>query len=143
VSYEWNPLWHDPEDNANAEYLASIRRMIIASINWLDANPDRNPLWREPDKRALARQAGVPDFVPIGDIAFTGNWEDFFIPRDAAARFWFQSIADACEAKGGKRNAASALMFLKAVSYGMIFKRDGWEAFNKFMLEASREEQGH
>lgn len=142
MTYEWNPLWHDPEDNANAEYLASIRRMIIASINWMDANPDRNPEWREPDKRMLARRAGIPDHIPVDKIAFTGNWEDFFVPRDAAARLWFQAMVDACEAKGGKRNAPSAWMFTKAVACGLLFKREGWDGFNKFMLEA-RDETGH
>lgn len=135
MTYDWNPLWHDPEDNDNAEYLASIRRMIMASINWLAANPDRDPLWREPDKRALAREAGIPDHMPIDQIRFIGNWEDFFIPQDTAARFWFQAIADACEAVGGKKNAASAWMFGKAVACGLLFKREGWEGFNRVMLE--------
>lgn len=135
MSHEWNPLWPDPEDNDNAEYLDSIKRMIVASINWMEANPDRDPQWREPDKRALARKAGVPDDMPIDKIAFVGNWEDFFVPRDTAARYWFQAIEAACMAKGGKENAPSALMFGKAVACGILFRREGWEHFNRFMLE--------
>lgn len=136
MPYEWNPLWHDVEIIENAEYIASIRRMIVASINWMADNPDRDPKWRESDKRSLARRAGVPDDVPLDKIAITGNWEDHFIPIDAAARFWFQAIADACEAKGGKNNAASSWMFGKAVACGLLYRREGWEKFNAFMLES-------
>jgi hypothetical protein len=136
MSYEWNPLWRDPEQDANAEYLDSIKRMIVASVNWMAANPDRDPQWREIDKRTLARRAGVPDDRPIEDIAIIRAWEDVFVPRDTAARYWFQAIADACEAKGGKRNAPSAWMFGKAVACGILFRREGWEGFNRFMLEA-------
>jgi hypothetical protein len=139
MAYEWNPLWHDVENVPNAEYIASIRRMILASINWMAANPGRDPKWRERDRRALARAAGVPDDVPLDKIAITGNWEDFFSPTDAAARFWFRAIADACEAKGGKENPASAWMFGKAVACGLLFRREGWDGFNRFMLEARTE----
>lgn len=142
MPFEWNPLWHDVESVDNAAYIASIRRMIVASINWMADNPDRDPKWREPDKRSLARRAGVADDVPLDKIAITGNWEDHFIPIDAAARFWFQAISDACEAKGGKDNAASAWMFGKAVACGLLFRREGWEGFDRFMLEA-RDGPGH
>ncbi len=142
MPYEWNPLWHDVEDGSNAEYIASIRRMIVASINWLAEHPDRSPQWKERDRRTIARAAGVPDDVPLNKIAITGNWEDFYSPTDAAARFWFQAISDACEAKGGKENAASAWMFGKAVYCGLLFRREGWDGFNRFMLEP-RDEIGH
>ncbi len=139
MTYEWNPLWHDVEDISDAAYTAALRRMIIASINWMDANPDRDPKWREPDKRAIARRAGVPDHMPLDKIAISGNWEDLFFPTNAAARFWFQAIAGACEAGGGPEKAANAWMFGKAVACGVLFKRDGWEAFDRFMSEPDDE----
>lgn len=134
MSYRWNPLWRDPESTDNAAYVASIRRMIIASINWLAAHPDADPKWREPNKRALARRAGISDDIPVEDIAFTGNWEDWFVATNDEARRWFDAIETACEAIGGKDNAATSWMFGKAVACGLLFKRDGWEAFDQFML---------
>lgn len=133
IDHQWNPLWRDPEDDLNAEYLAAIRRMIMASVNWIANNPDRLPEWREPDKRSIARAKGVSDTIPLEEISFIGAWEDFYIPRNTAARFWFRAIADAC---GRGRNAPSSHMFGKAVAAGSLVKRLGWEEFNRFMLDA-------
>lgn len=135
MTYEWNALWTEPADDISPEYVASIHRMIIASINWIADNPDADPAWTEPDRRRLAKAAGIPDHIPIYSIAFTGNWEDFFIPKDRAAASWFNAISEACEGIGGPENAPSAFMFTKAVGCGLLLKKIGWEEFNRFMLE--------
>lgn len=142
MAYRWNPLWRDPEDAGNAAYVASIRRMIIASINWLAEHPDANPDWREPNRRALARRAGVSDDTPVETIAFIGCWEEFFTPANSDAAGWFAAIETACEMIGGKENAATVHMFGKAIASGLLFRRDGWEGFDRFMLER-RDEVEH
>lgn len=135
MAYEWNRLWSDPENLGNEAYIASIRRMIVASINWIADHPDADLAWLEPNKRRLARDAGIPDDVPIETIAFTGDWERFFRPKTDDTNAWFCAMTSACEAMGGPENAPSAWMFGKAVASGILFKRDGWEAFDRFMSE--------
>lgn len=129
--YEWNPLWTDVIDDINPAYVSAVRRMVIASINWLAEHPAAEPKWKEPSQESMARAAGLPLDTPI--IA-TGAWEDVYLPSNPWARRWFRAISDAC----GKGNAApSAFMMSKAVACGMLFKNSGWDEFNQFMLENS------
>lgn len=128
-AYEWNPLWTDVVDNDNPAYRDAIRRMIVASLNWLAAHPNASPTWREPSQASVARAAGLPEGTPI---TVTGAWEDVYTPTNSYARHWLRAIADA----GGKgRDAPSAYMMSKAVAAGMLFKSGGWDEFNQFMLE--------
>src|SRR5262245_7865021 len=129
MPYEWNPLWLDVIDNINPVYVAKTRQMIMASINWLAEHPQANPEWREPNQDSRVRQAGLPRG---SRIVVTGAWEDMYIPKNSYARHWFRAIANAC---GRGREAPSAFMMSKAVACGMLFKQQGWEAFDRTMLE--------
>lgn len=132
MAYEWNPLWSDVVDDINPVYLDRVRRMVMASINWLDEHPDAKPEWRELSKEQLARSAGVPEGTDLSTIAIVGAWEDFYEPKNSYARHWFRAISDAC----GKGDASpSVLMMGKAIACGMLFKKNGWDEFNTFMLE--------
>lgn len=128
-AYEWNPLWTDVVDDDNPAYRDAIRRMIMASINWFAAHPDADPTWQEPSEAAVRRAAGVSDDETY---VLTGAWEHIYKPTNPYATYWFRRVSDAC---GKGRNAPSAFMMSKAVACGLLFKRDGWEAFNRFMLE--------
>jgi hypothetical protein len=142
MPYRWNPLWTDPGDPISAAYTAAIRRMVVASINWLAEHPEADPEWDEIEKRAMARRAGIPDDVPISRISFAGHWKDFFTPRNPDATAWFNAIAAACE-DGGPTSAPSSTMFDKAVACGALFKHEGWDAFNTFMLQPDSEGVAH
>lgn len=132
MAYEWNPLWPDVVDDFAPSYVGAVRRMVIASINWIDQHPDAVPEWSEPDKQALARMVGVPPGVAISDVAFICAWEDMYTPKNAHARHWFRAMADAC---GTGKNAPSNVMMSKAVYCGLLFKKVGWNEFNTYMLE--------
>jgi hypothetical protein len=130
TEYAWNPLWTDPIDDINAAYVSAVRRMIVASINWMaDHSGEVSPKWREPSAASLARRAGVP----VGtSIVIAAAWEDVYRPRNPQARDWFRAISDAC---GKGESAPSAYMMSKAIGCGILFKRLGWDAFDRFMLE--------
>jgi len=134
MAYEWNPLWTDVIEGINPAYADAVRRMVMASINWLAEHPQANPEWREPNQAELAKRAGVPEGV---SFVVTGAWEDIYQPSNSQARHWFRAISDAC---GHGSNSPSSFMMSKALACGMLFKRDGWEAFNRFMLERPPEE---
>lgn len=140
MAYSWNPLWHAVESSENVAYLASIQRMIMASINWLADHPGAKPKWDEKNRRALARAAGVADDIPLNKVAFIGAWEDFFRPTNDIARAWFAAIETACVAIGGKENAPTVHMFTKAVACGMLFRQEGWEGFDRFMSGSNGDE---
>lgn len=125
---EWNPLWLEPDDVDNAGYSASIRRMIMASVNWIEAHPNFRPNYRD-ETRATLRAAGFPDTVATDRVAIVGNWEDVFKPADSATRAWFRAMDEAC-GDGG----ASARMMGKSIAAGCLLLRDGWDEFNAFML---------
>lgn len=131
---EWNPLWADPEGLDNPAYLASIKRIIVTGINWIEAHPQFRPEWREPNKRALMRKAGLPDDIPESAVAVTAAWEDYYLPGNSHTRQWFRAMASAC-AQGDPDNQPSALMLGKGIACGCILILDGWDAFDRFMLE--------
>lgn len=131
---EWNPLWNDREDDDNPAYLAAIRRIIVASINWIEAHPDFRPVWREINKRAAMRAAGIPDDVPEANITIAGAWEDYFTPQTSYTRAWFRTMADA----GGKgKDGPSARMMGKGIAAGALLIRNGWDEFDRFMLTST------
>lgn len=129
---EWNPLWRDPEDPAHPGYLAAIKRIIMASINWIEAHPNFKPAFREPNKREVMRQAGVSDDMPEDSVAIAGPWEEWFQPMNAHTREWFRVMSDA--GAGGKA-APTVIMLGKGVAAGLLLLSGGWDAFDKFMLE--------
>lgn len=143
TEYRWNPLWHDPEGPENAAYLATIKRMMMASVNWMAAHPGVVPEWQEPDRRRLARAVGIPDEIPLEEIAFTGNWERFYRPTEPLSDSWFKAIVDAAREIGGEENDPSAWMFGKAIAAGTVFHRAGWEGFNATMLQRDEDEKPH
>jgi hypothetical protein len=127
--YQWNPLWTDVIDAINPAYVASVRRMVMASINWLADHPQAVLEWREANQQALAMEAGLPEGASVVVIA---PWEEIFKPKNADAQDWFSVMSDAC----GEGDATpTSFMMGKAMACGMLFKRDGWESFNQFMLE--------
>jgi hypothetical protein len=130
---EWNPLWHDPEDDTNAEYLAAIRRIMIASINWIEAHPNVKPQWRERSKRSLMRQAGIPDDVDENTINIAAAWEDIYQPANSFTRNWFREMDRAC-ADGNPKGGASSQMMGKGIAAGALLLRIGWDEFDQFML---------
>lgn len=140
MTYEWNPLWREPEGPENPAYVDTIRRMMMASINWFVDHPGKLPTWREMDQRKLARASGIADEVPLEKIAFIGNWEDFYVATNEPAKVWFKAIVDAC---GSEENAPSTHMFSKAVAAGQGFVQLGWDGFNAFMLQRDPEQAGH
>lgn len=141
TEYRWNPLWRAPESPDNAAYLATIKRMIMASVNWFAAHPGAEPKWQEADWRKLARAAGVPDDTPIEDVAFIGNWERFYRPTDDLSQSWFDAIVAGARALRGEEDDASARMFGKAIAAGVMFSHEGWEGFNATMLQRDEDEK--
>ncbi len=130
---EWNPLWVDPEDDDNAEYLAAIKRLIVASINWIETHPDFRPKWREASTRSLMRQAGIPDSVAEDTVTIAAAWEDFYQPGNTPTRDWFREMAQAC-ANGKPKDQPSAHMMGKGIAAGSLLLQLGWDEFNLFML---------
>lgn len=127
--YEWNPLWTDVIDDLNPAYVGSVRRMVMASINWLADHPQASPEYREASRAELARRAGVPAGEDFQVIA---AWEDVYYASNSYARHWFRAMSDAC---GKGESSPTSFMMSKSIACGMLFQRDGWEAFNQFMLE--------
>jgi hypothetical protein len=130
---EWNPLWHDPEGDANAEYLAAIKRLMIASVNWVEAHPNFKPQYRERDKRDLMRQAGIPDDVDESTVAIGAAWEDVYQPSNSFTRDWFRAMERACS-NGDPKGGPSSHMMGKGIAAGLLVARNGWDEFNQFML---------
>lgn len=106
---EWNSEWRDI-DVAN---VLAMRRMVVASINWMEQWPEASPTWRE--------QGG-----------FSNNWQDVYIATNEHAQRWFEVIAAACEFH------PSSLLMGKAIGCGCLFRDLGWETFDKFMREKRR-----
>lgn len=131
---EWNPLWSDVEDDDNAEYLASIRRIIVASVNWVEAHPKFSPEWRELSKRSVMRLAGIPDDVDENTINVAAAWEDIiYQPSNSFTREWFREMERAC-ANGDPKGKPSSHMMGKGIAAGVLLLRNGWDEFDAFML---------
>lgn len=138
----WNPLWCEPEDDDNADYVAAIRRIIIASLNWIEAHPNVTPQWRERTKRSVMRQAGIPDAVAEDTVQIAAAWEDVYQPRNSVTRDWFRAMEQAC-AKGDPKGKPSSHMMGKGVAAGALLLRLGWDEFNAFMLEPHGDTAAH
>ena len=110
---EWNPYWRDLAD---ANHAPTMRRMVLASINWIEHNPGAYPEWRE--KQPPAHKAAIR----------ATHWADILDATNEDARRWFEAIA----AEAGGRPLCS--LMTEAVAAGVLVARYGWEAFNEFML---------
>jgi hypothetical protein len=133
---EWNPLWTDPEDDDNKEYVAAIRRMIIAAINWIENHPQATPEWQELNVIDFLRQQGkvIPPGVSPNEINIMAFWSDYYKTKNAAARRWFHVMVQACS-QGDPRKEPTSYMMGKAIACGMMLKSNGWDEFNQFMLQ--------
>lgn len=120
MPYEWDSAWADVADPINPTYTASVRRMVMASINWIAEHPDAYLAWTERD---IAK--------PLNAVVIAA-WEAFYIAENAETMAWFQSISDAC-AMGNPDHAPSASMMGKALACGLIFKTGGWQEFDQLL----------
>ena len=140
---EWNPLWEDvvevvDNSNTGVAYVMSVRRMILASISWIEKNDSSDLQWQERDIRGLATSLGIPENVPIEQVAILGIWTDFFRPSNEVTQNWFDAITEACE-QGNKDNTPSVHMMKKAIACGMMVSDEGFDAFNMFMCQRHQE----
>jgi len=139
MSYQWNPLWTELEDpEIGADYLASIRRGVMAAINWAAEHPDANPQWQELDREKFLRNHGIP--TTARNTAFIGEWQMAYRPANDDARAWFAAIDAACKALDPDRGA-SVHMMDKAIGCAKFFLRYGWDEFDTFMLIPRKEEK--
>lgn len=127
-AYEWQSHWQDPvESDAPDEYKQQVRRMIMASIDWLAAHPAAEAKWRELDLKALVRDQGLGP-----DVEIIAVWSDVFQPLNAHARHWFRAIVQA-GSQGKPDLEPTSRMMTKAVYCGQLFKSTGWAEFDRFM----------
>ena len=101
---EWNPNWRDVVPN----YIP-MRRMILASINWIEQWPAAYPQWLE------------------NDGCCSDHWPEIYQPTNDHARQWFTAIAG--------RDRPSPLMMGYAIRCGETLSRLGWDRFNNTMLK--------
>lgn len=106
---EWNPEWCDI-DIAN---VLAMRRMVVASINWIEQWPEAHPAWRE---------QGV----------YAHDWAQVYIATNEHAQRWFEVIAAACGF------CPSSVLMGKAIGCGCLLRDLGWDHFDQFMREKRR-----
>ena len=131
----WNSDWidpiedGDPSDRDRERYVDCIRRMILASVNWIENNPGIMPTWEE--MRIDLEEMGIPDNAQVVIVA---PWDEIIRPLSNATSEWFKVIVAACVKGRGKRWEPSYRMILPALASGMLVKLNGWDAFNRVML---------
>lgn len=131
----WNENWPEIwDEGAPAEYAASLRRLCIASIDWIEAHPKADLHWKERDMKALAEAAGLPEDTELSDIAFVGFWSDFVRPSNAECEAWFNAIVNACSNGKGEDAEPSFFMMQKGMATGLMVQRYGWEHFDDYMM---------
>lgn len=106
---EWNPDWQDI-DVAN---VLAMRRMAMASVNWIEQWPEAYPTWRE---------QGI----------YSDDWSQVYIATNEHAQRWFAVIAAACS------HRPSSFLMGKAIGCGCLVRDLGWEHFDRFMHEKRR-----
>lgn len=141
MTREWNPLWEDVVAPGNVDYTATVRRMIVASINWIEEHGADDLQWQERNIRAMLEAAGVPDDVPLEAIGIIAVWTEFFRPVNDITANWFKTMVEACEADG-QGNTPSVYMMRKAIACGMMVSNEGFDNFNAFMCQRHHEEDG-
>lgn len=129
---EWNPLWTDPiPADAPEAYKTSIRRAIIASVNYVESRPDFRPRYKD---RSDAIRAGLPK--DIGSVQFICHWELMFKPQDKRTAQWFWEMDNAAS-NGQPEASLTSFMMEKAMACGIYVMKFGWAKFNQFMLEST------
>jgi hypothetical protein len=115
-------------------YVEVIRRMIMASINWIEVHGGTDDLqWQERDIQSIIQALGLPDTMEADQIAFIGPWNDFFRPSNQTTQAWFDVMVNACGP--GPEYAPSIQMMKHAMFAGMYVGMNGWDAFNLLMSE--------
>lgn len=129
----WNHHWTDMSE-LDPSYVEVIRRMIIASINWVEVHGGTDDLqWQERDMQAIMQALGLPDTVEVEQIAFVGPWTDFFRPSNHTTQEWFDVMVAACGQS--PEDTPSIQMMKHAMFAGMYVGLNGWDAFNLLMCE--------
>lgn len=135
---EWNPLWTDPVDaEAPEEYKASIRRAIMASVNYIESRPDFRPRYKD---REETIRASLPK--ETGSVQFICHWELMFKAQDKRTAQWFWEMDNAAS-RGNPEASLTSFMMKKAMACGVYVMRFGWANFNKFMLEHTDGQAAH
>ena len=103
---EWNPMWSD----IGTGHTTTMRRMVVASINWVEQWPSGYPEWK------------------VLPLACSDDWAMIYQPTNDCARQWFDAIVADCEKR------PSPVMMGHAITCGTMLRSLGWDRFNQFML---------
>lgn len=112
---EWDLTWRDVVDPISQDYVNSMRRMVMASINWIENHPDALPEWREEESTT---------------IMFSTDWENAYEASNEDAAKWFRAITSA-----STTGRPSSIMMGKAIAGALLLKQIGWQRFDQFMRE--------
>jgi hypothetical protein len=135
MSREWNPMWNGALDDTDpvSRYNDQLKRMVVASIDWVEDHPTAILAWKERDIRSIMQQVGIPDDISPEQVQIIAPWDFHLRADNQATDEWFRFIIERGLNGGPKEEEPTVRMMQKAMAFGMLVMKEGWDAMNTWV----------